>query len=242
MKAAVTLLFGVIIGVGAVVAADRTGVIELSSSDTTSTTAATTTTTEAEDASTTTTTDPSVDPAVALWPNPGSDKRFDSPEQVARDFASNFIGFEDAVVGSFQAGDPSSGEVPVQPRVNGPITRVLVRQLEPGAWWATGAVNEQIRIDSPDPGELARSPLRVTGAAQAFEGTVQVEVRADGASKPVGTGFVTGAQDQMGPFNELIRFDQAAATPARFGALVLLEEGGEDGNSVNKATVIRIRF
>lgn len=220
-------------------AADRTGVIDLSSSDTTPTTE-TTSTTAAEE-STTTTTDPAVDPAVALWPNPGSDQRFSSPEEVARDFASNFIGFEEVVVGSFQAGDPSSGEVPVQPRVNGPITRILVRQLVPGSWWATGAANDDIRLDSPEPGAPVTSPIRVRGAANAFEGNVQVEVRADGASKAVGNGFVTGAQGQMGAFDEEIRYDEAAARPAKYGALVLYEGSGEDG-SVNKATVIRIRF
>lgn len=239
MKAVVVLLVGVIIGAGAIFAADRTGVIELSSSDTTAP-AETTSTTEAEES--TTTTDPAVDPAVALWPDPGSDKRFTSPEEVARDFASNFIGFEAVVVGSFQAGDPSSGEVPVQPRANGPITRILVRQLVPGSWWATGAATDDIRLDSPEPGSLASSPLRLTGAARAFEGNVQVDVRADGASKPVGNGFVTGGGDQVTPFEGSVRFDEDAARPAGYGALLLMEIGGEDGNFVNKATVIRVRF
>ena len=240
MRAFVALLVGVLIGAAAIFAADRTGVIELSSSDTTTTTE-TTSTTAAEE-STTTTTDPAVDPAVALWPNPGSDKRFNSPEEVARDFASNFVGFESVVVGAFQAGDPSSGEVPVQPRANGPITRILVRQLVPGSWWATGAATDDIRLDSPEPGALASSPLRVAGAANAFEGNVQVEIRADGASAPVGNGFVTGAQGQMGNFDDTISFDESAARPAGYGALVLMEIGGEDGNFVNKATAIRIRF
>lgn len=239
MKGLIALLGGIVIGMGAIYAADRSGVIELSSSD--DTTSTTETTRPADGSTTSTTKKSSVDPAVALWPAPGSDERFTSPEEAARSFASNFIGFEEVVVGSFQAGDPSSGEVPVQPRTNGPVTRVLVRQLEPGAWWATGAVNDQIQIDSPEPGALARSPLKVTGAAQAFEGNVQVEVRADNASKPVGNGFVTGAQDQMGPFDQLIRFDQAAASPAKYGALLLFEQDANVGH-VNKATVIRIRF
>ena len=241
MKGLLAALAGILIGMGAVYAADRTGVIELSSSDDTTTTTETTRTTDDDNSTTTTTKKSSIDPAVALWPPPGSDERFTSPEEAARSFASNFIGFADVTVGSFQAGDPSSGEVPVQPRANGPVTRVLVRQLEPGAWWATGAVNDQIRIDSPEPGGLAKSPLKVTGAAQAFEGNVQVEVRADNASKPVGTGFVTGAQDQMGQFEGIIRFDQAAATPADYGALLLIEQDANVGH-VNKATVIRIRF
>lgn len=240
MKALLVLLVGVVIGAGAIFAADRSGVIELSSSDTTATTESTTSTTDSDES--TTTTDPEVDPAVALWPDPGSEKRFSSPEEVARDFAANFIGFEQSVVGTFQAGDPSSGEVPVQPRPNGPITRILVRQLVPGSWWATGAVTDTIRLDTPQPGALASSPLRVTGAAHAFEGNVQVDVRADGASKPVGNGFVTGGGDQMVPFEGFVRFDEDAARPAGYGALVLMEEGGEDGNDVNKATVIRIRF
>ncbi|HUR48191.1 MAG TPA: Gmad2 immunoglobulin-like domain-containing protein [Acidimicrobiales bacterium] len=239
MKAVVVLLVGVVIGAGAIFAADRTGVIELSSSDTTATTEATTTTTEQES---TTTTDPAVDPAVALWPEPGSDERFSSPEEVARDFAANFIGFEETVVGTFQAGDPSSGEVPVQPRANGPITRILVRQLVPGSWWATGAVTDDIRLDTPQPGALANSPVRLTGGARAFEGQVQVDIRADGASAPVGNGFVTGGGDEVRPFDGQVTFDEAAARPAGYGAIVLTELGGEEGNFVNKATVIRIRF
>lgn len=239
MKAILVLLVGAIIGAGAIFAADRTGVIELSSSDTTASTGSTTTT---EPDESTTTTDPAVDPAVALWPEPGSDKRFDSPEEVARDFASNFIGFEQAVVGTFQAGDPSSGEVPVQPRSNGPVTRILVRQLVPGSWWATGAATDDIRLDTPEPGALASSPLRLTGGARAFEGNVQVDVRADGASKPVGNGFVTGGGDEVRPFEGEVRFDEDAARPAGYGALVLMEFGGEEGNFVNKATVVRIRF
>ena len=233
------LLAGILIGAGAIYVAQRTGRVDISSSGTTETTA---TTRPANDEESTTTTDPAVDPAVALWPDPGSDKRFDSPEEVARDFASNFIGFEEVVVGSFQAGDPSSGEVPVQPRTNGPITRILVRQLVPGSWWATGAATDDIRLDSPEPGVVVRSPLRLTGAARAFEGNVQVDVRADGASKPVGNGFVTGGGDQLLPFGGSVEFDEAAARPAEYGALLLMEIGGEDGNFVNKATVIRVRF
>ncbi len=239
MRAFVALLVGVLIGATAIFAADRTGVIEVSSSDPTETTE-TTSTTAADES--TTTTDPAVDPAAALWPDPGSEKRFDSPEEVARDFASNFVGFEEVVVGSFQAGDPSSGEVPVQPRSNGPITRILVRQLVPGSWWATGAATDDIRLDSPEPGVLVRSPLRLTGAARAFEGNVQVEVRADGASKPVGNGFVTGGGDELRTFGGSVEFDEAAARPAEYGALLLMEIGAEDGNAVNKATVIRVRF
>lgn len=242
MRAAAAILVGVLIGFGLMVAGDRTGLIDLSSSDTTPTTAAPTTSTTEPDETTTTTTDPGVDPAVALWPEPGSAERFSSPEEVARDFASNFIGFEEAVVGTFRAGDPSSGEVPVQPRPNGPITLVLVRQLVPGSWWATGAGTDTIRVDSPEPGALAGSPLRLTGAAQAFEGNIQVEVRTDGASKAVGNGFVTGGGDEVRPFEGAVTFDEAAARPAGYGALVLMEFGGENMGSVNKATVIRIRF
>ena len=240
MKAAIAVLVGLLIGVGAIFAADRTGVINLSSDDTTTTSTTESTTTTSEATTTSSTTSP-VDPAVALWPPPGSGERFDSPEAVARDFASEFIGFTDVVVGSFQAGDPSSGEVPVQPRSNGPVTTILVRQLQPGEWWATGAINSDIRLDLPEPGARVTSPIRVTGAANAFEGTVQVEVRADRATKAVGNGFVTGAQGSMGSFDEEIRFDEAAARPAEYGALVLFEGSGMDG-SVNKATVIRIRF
>jgi hypothetical protein len=137
LKAVVALLAGVVIGLGAMFVADRTGVIELSATDdTTTTTEASTTTTEPAPSTTTTT---AVDPAVGLWPAPGSDQRFDSPEEAARSFATEYVGMRAPVVGAFQAGDPTSGEVPVQAFAQGPISRVLVRQLVPGSWWVTGA-------------------------------------------------------------------------------------------------------
>lgn len=238
MKAAIALFAGLLIGLGATYAADRTGVIDLSSDDSPSTTSSTSTT---EPETTSTTEASSVDPAVALWPAPGSDERFDSPEAVARDFAVDFLQIPDPSVGAFQAGDPSSGEVQVQPANRGPTTTVLVRQLQPGFWWATGAFTPRIRVDTPQPGALATSPLRVSGAAHTFEGNVVVEIRADGATAPVGKGFVTGAGDQMGPFQGEIAYDSAAAQPAGYGAVIFYESSAMDG-SVTGATVHRIRF
>lgn len=237
MRAAVALFAGIVIGLGAMFAADRTGVIDLSSSDPTTTTSSSTTTTEAS----TTTTSAPVDPAVALWPAPGSDERFDSPEAAARDFSVEFLRFGTPVVGAFRAGDPSSGEVTVQASDPGPTTRVLLRQLLPGQWWVTGAVTDTIRVDAPQPGALVTSPVPVRGAAHAFEGTVSIEVRADGATGPVGTGFVTGGGDQMLPFEGSVTFDESAAQPARYGSIVFLEESARDGEPT-KATVHRIRF
>lgn len=237
MKALTALLAGLLIGLGAMFAADRAGVIDLSSSDTTTTSSTTTSTT----AATTSTTTAGVDPAVALWPPPGSTERFDAPEAVARDFAVDFLGFATPIVGSYQAGDPSSGEVPVQATNPGPTTQVLVRQLVQGQWWVTGAASDKIQVDAPQPGALATSPLEVRGAAHAFEGTVAVEIRADGAAAPVGRGFVTGGGDQMVPFQGSITFDEAAAKPAGYGAAVFFEESARDGEPA-KATVIRIRF
>ena len=240
MKTAIALFAGLLIGLGGTYAAERTGVINLASDEAAPPTTTTSTSTT-EPAPSTTTTTAGVDPASALWPAPSSDDRFDSPEAVARDFAIDFLRIPAPSVGAFQQGDPSSGEVVVKPRDPGPTTRILVRQLQPGFWWVTGCVADNIQVNTPQPGALATSPLKVKGAAHTFEGNVQVEIRADGATKPVGTGFVTGAGDRMGPFEGEIVYDSAAAKPAAYGAVVFFEGSGEDG-SVTQATVHRLRF
>lgn len=198
-----------------------------------------TTTTAAPTSAPTTTPAPEVDHTTAIWPAAGASARFTDPVAAARSFATAFLGFESPVVGSFLAGDSRSGEVEVRPRTDGPVTTVLVRQLS-GAdtWYVLGSTTAAIEITSPAALATIRSPVTVRGAAHAFEGTVQVEVRQDGTAGPIGEGFVTGGGDQMRPFEGTIGFDPPTAS---FGALVLLTRSAEDGQ-VWEAAAIRVRL
>ena len=211
----------------------------------TTTTSAESTTTEA----TTTTTEappstfaPTVDPAVPVWPDATTSQRFDSPDAAARSFAVDYLGFIDPVMGAFQAGDARSGEVPVQPTPEGPVTTVLVRQLGDDTWFILGADTADITLDAPAQGDQIACPVHLTGTALAFEGHVDVAIRADGVDEPIGTGFVTGGGGPAAPFDDEVTCDLAQlGGDAHYGAIVLSTASGEDGR-IWTAEVIRVRL
>jgi hypothetical protein len=159
----------------------------------------------------------------------GSAQRFDDPVSAARSFAVDFVGMIDPVVGAYQAGDARSGEVPVQPVGNGPVSTVLVRQLEDDTWFVLGATNDDIRLDSPAAGTDIDCPVRLTGEALAFEGVVQVAVRDDVTEEPIGTGTVMGGGGPSAPFDGTVECDLSQLDDGvHHGSIVLSTEGGED--------------
>ncbi len=176
----------------------------------------------------------------AIWPWVESPTRFADPVDAAESFATDYIGFTDPVVGEFQAGDNRSGEVEVRAGAVGPWTVVFVRQLTADdSWWVLGAVSENIAVDQPEQGEVVESPLDISGSASAFEGTVDVELRADGNGEPIYVGFVTGSgAPERGPFSDTIDFTSPGAGG---GALVLFSRSPEDGR-VLEASALRIFY
>jgi Immunoglobulin-like domain of bacterial spore germination len=179
------------------------------------------------------------DTSTAMFPYASSDVRFDDPVNAARGFAVDFVGFTDPVVGGFMQGDARSGEVEVRPMVNGPVTTVFVRQLgTDGTWWVLGSATANIAADAPGAGEAISSPVSVSGNALAYEGTVNVEIRQDGAARPLGTGVVTGGGDILRPFSGEIGF---SAPTEQHGAAVFLTHSEEDGR-VWEAAVVRVSF
>jgi hypothetical protein len=177
----------------------------------------------------------------ALWPDVDGTQRFDDPVDAARSFAVDLVGFSDPVLGEFQQGDATSGEVELRASEGGPLTVVLVRQLDPaeGSWWVTAGVHDDIVVDDPRPQSAIDDPLQVSGQAVAFEGTVDVEILADGSTEPRGQGLVTGSGiPPAGPFSGSIEFDSPASG---WGAVVFKTHSAEDGN-VMAATVVRVGF
>jgi len=215
------------------------GVIALTDDDPQVDTVAPTTTTTATDDTTTTTVDtttttafaPTVDPSVPVWPRAHTSQRFEDPEAAARSFALDFVGMTNPVIGAFQQGDARSGEVPVQPRADGPVSTVLVRQLEDNTWFVIGSTTEDVRLDTPAALSDIDCPVRLTGEALAFEGTVQVSIRDDYSDEGIGSGFVTGGGGPSAPFDDEVQCDlDLLDDGVHFGSIVLTIESGEDGS------------
>ncbi len=211
-----------------------------STSPTTTSRAPTTTTTSSPPTTTTTdTTTPTAALQTAVWPTAASSTRYVTPVAAATSFAIEYVHMTHPTVGAFRQGDARSGEVPVQPNPSGPVTTVLVRQLDStGSWWVLGAATSAITLTEPAWNTVISSPLTLRGMSMAFEGTVQTQVRADDVTAPLATSYVTGGSTAMGPFSGSLPFTRASATS---GAVVLLTTSAEDG-SVRQATVLRVRF
>jgi hypothetical protein len=180
-----------------------------------------------------------VDTSTAVFPSGPQAIGYDDPVEAARQFAVEFAGFTDPVVGPFLPGDARSGEVEIRAKASGPVTTVVVRQLgENGTWWVLGSATDTIAVDEPVTGATVTSPLTVSGQALAWEGAVSVQIRQDGTSAPIGVGQVIGGGDEMRPFSGTIGFRDPNV--AR-GAVVFLTYSAEDG-SVLQAATLRVTF
>jgi hypothetical protein len=226
-----------LIGIGSVAAAAAVlvGVLALTDEDdpevdTVDTTTSSTESTPTTEETTTTSLVPpaEVDPAVPIFPDPATSRRFDSPESAVHNFVTEVVGMSSPMVGPFQQGDSRSGEIEVRAFADQTDpTIVLVRQLEDDTWYVLGGNHASIQPAQPEAGATVTSPLALTGQAYAFEGTVAVRVHADGATDPIGTTFVTGRGDGvLGDYEGEVDVDPASAA---HGFILYLSEGGEDG-------------
>lgn len=231
----------VIIGLVVTSEDDDEGVVaDTTTTEPTSTTEATTTTAE----TTTTEADPfasPVDPYGVAFPGPGTSQRFDSPDAAARSFATQVLEFTELEVGEFLQGDSRSGEIEITDRPGNPTTVVLLRQMEDDSWYVLGSVATDITVDTPAAGDAIGQRFDTTGEALAFEGTVEVLVRAQNDPMPLGEGFVTGSGvPPAGPFEGTIELDTVPDedTP---GIAIYRTLSAEDGH-VQQATSFPVRI
>jgi len=207
---------------------------------------AATTTTVARTTSTTTTTTPPLAPplaplpAEAVWPPAGSATAFSTPTQAATDFALRFLG-----MGTPQLGTPrvagADATVDLRPLSTASLTSVVsLRRIDGRGWVVLGCAAPSIQVDQPAVGATISSPLNVRGRAQAFEGTVDVEVRRDGATVPLGRSFGTGGGTEILPFEATVTFTR----PSEGRGTVVVSEGRADDGSQGPAaaTVLRVAF
>jgi hypothetical protein len=235
--AVLAIVVGAIALTGGVV--DKTTTSGTSTTSSSSTSSSTSTSTSL--APTTTTTLPAADLDAAVYPALASGAvGFDDPVDLTKAFALEVLGFDDdLLVGPFQAGDAQSGEVEIRPRVGADPTVVLVRKLSDGSWAVIGAHTDSIRLDTPVARTAISSPQPLLGAAQAFEGHVNVSLYADGQEVAIANTFVLGRGDELGPFSGQLTF--TVPKGATRGVLVLSAAGGDDGSTI-AATAIRVRF
>lgn len=180
----------------------------------------------------------------------GTDQTFRDPVRTAREFAVRYLGFTTPQLadGGFQAGEPGAGEVPIGLGRDGQFflaTTVVVRQLAQqgptGPWTVTAAASPRIEVDSPGPLQRISSPVTVSGRADAFEGTVNIDVREDGmlAGQFLGSGFVTAAQGRLEPFRGQVTF-RSPSRPG--GAVVFQDRSGAGVEETAASTVVRVLF
>jgi hypothetical protein len=208
---------------------------------------------------------PGAEPAFAgIWPfatkaeldayAAGSDRTYRDPVATARDFAVKYVGMDNPVDFPARTTGPGMVEVPMGPRYRegrvpspnpqasfGVIVRQLGAQDANGPWTVVEVVSQNITVTAPKPLEKIASPVRLTGQAHAFEGTVNVQIREDGmlAGQSLGRGFVTGGGDRLRPYSGDIAF-RPPTKPA--GAVVYTEISMADGVGILRVAVVRVRF
>jgi hypothetical protein len=92
-----------------------------------------------------------------------------------------------------------------------------------------------ILVESPAPGEKVTSPLRLTGTANTFEATFEVEVRPH-VGKQLAADFVTATSGSgtRGTFDKTLDFTVDRERP---GSVVVFENSAEDGSVINRVEI-----
>jgi spore germination protein GerM len=184
----------------------------------------------------------------------GTQRTYRDPLATARDFMTKYVGMDNPVDFPSRTTGPGTVEVPMGPRyaegrtpLPNPQARfgVIVRQLgaqdASGPWTVTEVVAFDITVTTPKPLDRVTSPVRLTGQARAFEGTVNVQVREDGmlAGQSLGKGFVTGGGDVKRPYSGDLTF-RSPTKPA--GAILYTELSAADGQNIMQVAAVKVRF
>jgi hypothetical protein len=92
-------------------------------------------------------------------------------------------------------------------------------------------VTPALLVESPTPGQSARSPLRVTGTGNTFEASFIAEVR-DAKGKVIKQTFemATSGTGTRGTFDFKIAFSTGKT---EMGSLVVYEDSAQDGSPIN---------
>ena len=169
----------------------------------------------------------------------------DAAAGAAIAFLRSVLGMDERVAGRSTQSDDGTVTVPVRLASAGeggdldslPVTVVSLRP-EGDGWVPTSASTDQVQLATPEPNATVSSPLALSGKANAFEGSVQVQVRQgrDPAGPVVGESVVQGSgTDELGPFSGQVDFSGAPGQ----GWLTLFVPSESDGQ-VLQATVVPV--
>lgn len=210
---------------------------------TTTTTASTTTTTSTSTSTTTTTAVTEVDGFDVAFPNPETSRRFDGADAAALAFAIEVLGFDGperiSGDGPTDADVGTSHDVAFRLREAGPVTTIRTEVADDGSWYVLGSTTPDIVVDAPLPFDSLATPFETMGRALAFEGTVDVEVRAQDGTE-LGSGFVTGSgTPPPGPFSARISYEPPPRPVP--GVVIYRTLSARDG-SVEQAVAVAVRL
>jgi Immunoglobulin-like domain of bacterial spore germination len=189
---------------------------------------------------------PGVDADQVLWPDPAGELTTD-PLDAVRGFLGQQLDISDPPLSKFRETEPGVGVVDVHargetgPRLDRVASTVTVRRLDGEHWFVTGAVSDDLEVDTPEPLDTVSSPFTVSGRARGFEGTVNVRVldRFDGGGveSDLATGS-GGGGESLEPFSAEVSF---VATGTQRGVLYAQTDSGVS-NGIPSFTAVPVRL
>jgi len=115
------------------------------------------------------------------------------------------------------------------------VRMVSIEHMQPRSRADLEEFSPSVLVESPTPGEQVSSPLRITGTANTFEATFNVEV-VDERGRVLGKRFVTATSGSgtRGTFDAEVPFKANGAGP---GKLVVFELSAEDGSRIHEVEI-----
>lgn len=167
------------------------------------------------------------------------------PREVARSFATKYIGLEDPQVSEFkgkQLAGGAHGDIDIFRRGESTtvVSTVSLRQLDDAHYfYITSARSPAVELTAPQPRVAITSPVTVEGRGRGFEGHVVIEVRPVYASAALAHRAVTaGSMDALEPFSTGLTFTPPAS--AATGAIVA--KSGSGTTDVGGFAALPVRF
>lgn len=115
------------------------------------------------------------------------------------------------------------------------VRMVSIEHMQPHGRADLEEFSPSVLVESPTPGEQVSSPLRITGTANTFEATFNVEV-VDAKGRVLGKRFVTATSGSgtRGTFDAEVPFKATGAGP---GKLIVFELSAEDGSRIHEVEI-----
>jgi hypothetical protein len=172
------------------------------------------------------------------------------PREVARSFATKYIGLEgDPQVSEFkgeQRAGGAHGEIDIfrsgedGRRLDTVASTLSLRQLDDAHYfYVTSARSPEVELTAPQPRVAITSPVTVEGRGRGFEGNVVIEVRAAYATGALAKRAVSaGSMKALEPFSIELKF----APPAGAGTGAIVAESGSGTTDVGGFVALPVRF